>query len=470
MPKGVEHMANADNCDDPQVVGENISGLSNAAALHGRSVAYIAWGVRSQDHAIIGTTFRPRVEKVKGQELENWLVTQLEPRIDLKILDGTVDGNPVVVFEVQAASYLPVRFRGVEYLRVGSYTKKLADHPEKERALWKLFSHTPFEEGTALPGVSSDKVLELVDYPEFFNLTKQPLPDNRAAIMRRLGAEKLIVHRSANRYDITNLGAMLFARSLRSFERLGRKALRVIIYRGVNRVETVREQVGDRGYAVGFQRIIGFINDRLPQNEQLGQALRRDVRMYPEIAIRELVANALIHQDFTATGAGPMVEIFDDRMDISNPGIPLIDTLRFIDEPPRSRNETLAALMRRMNMCEERGSGIDKVISAIEAYQLPAPDFRVAGSSTVAVLLGPRNFAQMDREERVRACYQHACLLYVSGKRMTNATLRARLGIKESNYPMASRIIRDTIDGKLIRAHLIGSGGKKDSSYVPFWA
>jgi len=192
--------------------------------------------------------------------------------------------------------------------------------------------------------------------------------------------------------------------------------------------------------------------------------------MYPEIAIRELVANALIHQDFNITGAGPMVEMFDDRMEITNPGVPLIDTLRFIDEPPISRNETLAALMRRMAICEERGSGIDKVIFNVEVFQLPAPDFRVAGSSTVAVLYGPREFSRMNREERIRACYQHACLQYVSGKRMRNASLRKRLGIVDRDYPMASRIIRDTIDAKLINLHGEGSGSKRDASHVPFWA
>lgn len=156
--------------------------------------------------------------------------------------------------------------------------------------------------------------------------------------------------------------------------------------------------------------------------------------MYPEIAIRELVANTLIHQDFNITGAGPKIEVFADRMEISNPGIPLIDTLRFIDEPPHSRNEALASLMRRMHICEERGSGIDKVIFYVEVFQLPAPDFRVSGNSTVAVFFAPpREFSQMDRQERIRACYQHACLQYVSGKRMANVSLRKRLGIKDSN-------------------------------------
>jgi ATP-dependent DNA helicase RecG len=157
-------------------------------------------------------------------------------------------------------------------------------------------------------------------------------------------------------------------------------------------------------------------------------------------------------------------------MEITNPGVPLIEILRFIDEPPRSRNETLASFMRRMAVCEERGSGIDKVIFNVEVFQLPAPDFRITGDSTVTVLYGPRKFSQMNRDERVRACYQHACLQYVSGKRMTNASLRKRLGIDDANYPQASRIISDAMDDKLLKPHGGSIESKKYASYVPFWA
>jgi predicted HTH transcriptional regulator len=362
-----------------------------------------------------------------------------------------------------------VRFKGIEYIRVGSYKKKLHEHPEKERDLWRLFERTLFEDGIAKEEASEDDVLSLLDYTSYFRLMKQRLPDNRAVILERLSKEGIICAATGGGYDVTNVGAILFANALTPFGRLSRKGLRVIIYSGTNRVGAIKEQTGDKGYAVGFENAVRYINDQLPQNEQIGQALRQEVRMYPEIAIRELVANALIHQDFSITGAGPMVEIFSDRMEISNPGVPLIDTLRFIDEPPRSRNEKLAALMRRMNICEERGSGIDKVIFEVEVFQLPAPDFRVAGENTIALLYGPRKFAQMDRAERVRACYQHACLLYVSGKRLSNASLRKRLGIEDSNYPMASRIIRDAIDARLVKAH--GEGrSRRDATYVPFWA
>lgn len=470
LPRETEWVEFKLNNAEPQQIGNNISALSNSAALNREPAAYIIWGIEDEEHRIVGTTFHPRRARKGNQELENWIVTQLEPAIDLQIRELEVDEYHVVVFEIQPATNTPVRFRGCEYIRVGSCTKKLADHPEKERALWGLFSEVPFEDGIASSDVSSDDVLSLIDYPKYFGLMNQPLPDNRVAILRKLESENVIRPKDRDRFDITNLGGILFAVSLDKFPRLARKALRVIIYRGNNRVETLKEQPVVRGYAVGFEGAVSFINSQLPQNEQIEQALRREVRTYPEIAIRELVANALIHQDFNVTGAGPMVEIFTDRMEISNPGVPLIDTLRFIDEPPRSRNETLAALMRRMKICEERGSGIDKVIVAVEAYQLPAPDFRLAGAGTISVLYGPREFSQMDREERIRACYQHSCILYVSGKRMTNTTLRERFGTEEKNYPIASRIIRDTIEAELIKSHGSGGGSRKYASYVPFWA
>ncbi len=455
------------NNTEPQEIGEYISALANSAALHREKQAFILWGVEDGTHELVGTAFRPRQRKMGNEELENWLLHILAPGVGLHIHEGEVDERHVVVFEIQAASHQPVSFAGVEYIRVGSYKKKLRGHPEKERALWALFAEKPFEECVAAANVSSDEVLSLIDYTSCFRLLGIPLPDNRQAIFERLAAEKIILPCLGDRFDITNVGAVLFASDLRQFSRLARKAPRVVIYKSDNRTETIKEQAGAKGYAVGFEGLVDYISDQLPQNEEIEKALRRQVRVFPELAIRELVANALIHQDFSLTGTGPMIEVFCDRMEITNPGLPLIDTLRFIDEPPQSRNETLAGLMRRMNICEERGSGIDKVIVQVEAFQLPAPDFRTTTSHTVAVLFGPREFAEMDRQDRIRACYQHACLWYVSGKQMTNASLRQRLKIKKKSYPIASRIIRDTIDADLIRH---AGGTRKDAKYVPFWA
>jgi ATP-dependent DNA helicase RecG len=470
LPHETEWVEFKHNLAVHQDIGEYISALSNSACLHDKDFAYLVWGIDSQTHKIIGTTFSPRSEKHGNQELESWLALQLQPRIDFTMYEFDADGCPVVMFIINPARQTPVAFRGEEFIRIGSYKKKLKEFPEKERKLWSKFSKLAFEKDFAARNLNADEVLSLIDYPAYFELMGQTLPDNRAAILERLRSEKIITPSRKNSYDITNLGAILFAKKLSSFEYLARKALRVIIYRGTNRIETIKEQVGGKGYAVGFEGLITYINDQLPRNEELGQAFRKEILMFPEVAIRELVANALIHQDLHIAGSSPMVEIFTDRIEITNPGTPLIDTLRFIDEPPQSRNETLAGFMRRLNICEERGSGIDKVIFAIEFYQLPAPEFIVTDNHTKAILFAPKKLTEMDKKDKIRACYQHACLCYVSNMHMTNATLRKRFSIEEANSAIASRIISDTLEEKLIKPYDPENKSRKHAKYIPFWA
>lgn len=400
----------------------------------------------------------------------------LHPQVNIQIHEFRHEGKPVVILEVPCATHAPIRFGSEAFLRVGSLKKKLKDYPAREAALWASFASTPFEVGIARADVPAAEVLALLDFSGAFDLLRIPLPSNRAAILARLAEERMVVPRPGGAYDITNLGAILFAKDLNRFDRLGRKALRIIKYRVAGRTETEREwrdPPSQRGYALAFEPAVSFINSQLPQNEPIGRAFRTEVRMYPETAIRELVANALIHQDFSVTGSGPMVEIFPERIEITNPGEPLVDTLRFIDTPPRSRNEGLAAMMRRVKICEEGGTGIDKAVQAIETFQLPPPDFAAIATMqpgfTRATLFAYRTYSEMDQKQRIQACYQHACLCFVSGKMMTNATLRERFGVEPQNYSMVSRIIRETIAANLIRP-FDQVTSKRYMKYLPFWA
>jgi ATP-dependent DNA helicase RecG len=268
---------------------------------------------------------------------------------------------------------------------------------------------------------------------------------------------------------ITNLGAILFAKRLDQFDRLARKAPRVIVYEGKNKLKTKSDKPGMKGYAVGFQGLVEFINGLVPSNEIIERAIRREVKMFPEVAVRELVANALIHQDFNESGTSVMIELYEDRMEISNPGKPFISPDRFIDEY-QSRNEQLADLMRRLGICEEKGSGIDKVIQAAEVYQLPAPDFRVGEKRTSVVLFAHKEFEAMERNDRIRATYQHCCLRYVMNEKMTNQSLRERFRLPEKKTESVSRAIRDTVEMGKIKLADPEQSSLRYRSYIPFWA
>ena len=453
----------------PQDIGEYVSALANSAALSGKPFAYVVWGIADHDHAVVGTSFNPRAEKVGNEELESWLLRLLAPKINFCFSKVSVEEHSVVLLEIERAFRHPVQFYGEEYIRVGSYKKKLKDFPEKEKALWRIFDQTPFENDVAAERVSDDEVLRQLDYPAYFELLGLPLPENRSGILNALASDDLIRRCDAGGWNMTNLGVVLFAKELRNLPSLRRKAIRVIQYRGRSRIETLREQVGNRGYASGFEGLIQFINGLLPSNEVIEAALRKTVPRFPELAVRELVANALIHQDFTITGAGPMVEIFEDRIEITNPGAPLVDIQRFVDTPPRSRNESLASFMRRIGICEERGSGIDKVVFEVELYRLPAPLFEAPGGFTRTVLFAHKALADMDTAERVQACYLHACLKHVTRDFLTNASLRERFGIKEKNRAVVSRYIREAVDGGMIKP-FDEHASRRMMKYVPFWA
>jgi len=210
--------------------------------------------------------------------------------------------------------------------------------------------------------------------------------------------------------------------------------------------------------------------DQLQVSEIIEKALRQKAKIYPEVAVREFVANALIHQDLTIRGSGVMIEIFEDRIEITNPGMPLVDTNRFIDSAPKSRNETLAGLMRRLNICEERGSGIDRAVEAIELYQLPAPKFLSGDDYTRVIMYSPRTLTKMSIDDRVRACYQHTCLHYVNNEPVNNQSIRRRFNISKNNVSFASKIISEALEARLIKPSDPENQSKKFASYIPFWA
>ena len=149
------------------------------------------------------------------------------------------------------------------------------------------------------------------------------------------------------------------------------------------------------------------------------------------------------------------------------PGVPLVDPNRFLDLLPKSRNDALASSMCRMGFCEEQGSGVDKVLLAVEAHQMPKPDFCQDGDSVMVTLYAPRRFADMSPSERIRACYLYAALKWVIGESMKNATLCERFDINRKNSDQASNVFRQTLEKGLIKH---ADPKHPRTAYLPYWA
>jgi predicted HTH transcriptional regulator len=252
-----------------------------------------------------------RTPKIGGQVLALWLANSLQPSIAFSFRIVLHPAGRLVLLEIPAATGAPVAFNSVPYIRIGSATPKLTEYPQRYQQLIERLQPYRWEQGIARQYATGNEVLDLLDYSQYFRLTKQPLPDNRSGIFDKLEGDRLIVRDVCERWNITNLGAILFATRLGDFDApLARKAVRFVAYGGRNRAATVTHRHdGQKGYAIGFEGLVSYLNDLLPKNEHIGSALREAHPLFPELAIRELVANALIHQDMTVSGAGPQIEL-----------------------------------------------------------------------------------------------------------------------------------------------------------------
>jgi len=355
------------------------------------------------------------------------------------------------------------------YIRSGGSTRKAS---RQEVGGLMLNSKTPqFEELHCSALKSAHEVMNLLDYRSIFKLLGKPVPQSNEEILQWMKDERMIEEVDGAGFYITNFGALAAAHNLHDFDTLSRKSIRLIRYEGMNKLKTEKEYPGSKGYAIGFSGLISFIRALLPGSEILKNALRAETSVYPETALREIIANALIHQDFTIRGSAAMIEIFDDRIEVSNPGklLPTKQLDRLIGTTPESRNEILAAAFRRYNICEERGSGFQKAVAAIELYGLPPLKFSETENSFRVIMYSPRKFADMTPDERIEAAYQHSIIKYYSSGGMTNTSLRERFRMHEKQRPQVSLVIKEALRLGKIKPKDPNNESTKFAEYVPYW-
>lgn len=225
----------------------------------------------------------------------------------------------------------------------------------------------------------------------------------------------------------------------------------------------------ESGYAAGFNVMMQYVEALLPSREIITSTVRETKREYPPAAVREAIANALIHQDLSVRGSCVLVEIFANRIEVTNPGRPLVDVMRIIDNPPRTRNGKLASLMRRLNLCEELGTGWDRITLACEKMHMPAPRVDLYDENMKVSIFDARPFAELTSQDRLWSCYMHTCLKYINGEQATNSSMRERFDIPTSTSGSISRLIKTAIAKGMIRP-LDKESAPKYMCYVPSWA
>lgn len=379
------------------------------------------------------------------------------------------EGHSILFVYIPEQKNKPVYLRGKDifssYCRSAGRTEKMSQHAIK--LLLAESEGISFEQAVAMADVDGEDVLRLLNYKKFYEMLDRPIPTTTDGILSNMAEYKICEYDNKRKlWAITNLGAIMFADNLKDFKSLETKSVIVRRYAGTNNRTTILEQFGRYGYAVGFDGLIDFIMKNTSVENI--DVRREDIPTYPRIAIREFVANALVHQDFAITGIPITIEIFSNRLVITNPGAPLNDINRLIDLPPNSRNEKLAHLMFLLGICERRGSGIDRAVEAIEKMYLPAVKITKSEQSTRVILFPKKNIQEMTKREKIDICYQHACLMFEDHRPINNQSIRERFNLDKNKSSVASRIIADTVEAGLIKMSDVDMS-KKYATYIPYY-
>lgn len=404
------------------------------------------------------------ITKKLGNIAKNNLAWSIQ--LEHAVLD--FEGHPLLFVHIPEQQNKPVYLRGRDiyesYIRSAGHSVRMSR--EQVHEMMAQSHGLTFEKRIAKDGLSQDEVLYLLDYRKLYELLNRKVPQDKERILENM-IELGMVESGEKHFNILNLGAILFAKRLQDFESLKRKEVIVRKYAGSNNRVLSLEYKMTTGYAVGLEELIDVVM-QFTGTEYI-EVKRTTIPTYPRVAIRELAANLCVHQDFAITGMPITIEVFDNRLVMTNPGTCLNDVNRLIDLPPHSRNEAMAQLMLQLDLCERRGSGYDRAVEAIEAMRLPAYKVQSGDDYTRVFLYPKKDVKDMTKEERIQACYQHTCLLYEDNVPVTNQTMRDRFGLDSKGTTMISHIIADTIERGLIKPENPERISRRYATYIPFY-
>jgi ATP-dependent DNA helicase RecG len=374
---------------EPQELGEYLSALANAASLRGKPRAYLVFGVEDKTHTICGTSFKPWAAKGPGnQSLLIWLATHLQPNVGFEVHLLVVDGNHVVMFEVSPATDQPVRFKQTAYIRVGSSKTVLANHPEKERALWARRIDWSAQ-------VCDRATVDDLD-PAAIRAAREQyaIKNPRRAEEARAWIDPTFL----NKAKLTIRGAITNAAILL----LGREESAALLSPAVAKISWILRD--EKGAEVDYQHfgppLLLNVNGVLSRVRNLtiralpsGTLFPTEMAQYDDWVIREALHNCIAHQDYNLGGRINVVET-PDHLTLTNLGSFLpgsVETVVEQDAPPELyRNPFLAEAMVNLNMIDTQGGGIKRMFAKQRARFFPLPDFDLSDPGRVMVTIAGR--------------------------------------------------------------------------------
>lgn len=449
------------NNEEPQAIGEYISALANSASLHDQEYGYLVFGIKDKTHEVVGTDFKPRKKKIGNQELENWLITQLQPSMDFKIFEFDYSAKPMVLFRIEPATNTPISFKGIEYIRVGSYKKKLADHPEKARKIWIKRPAVDWSaqvcEGASLDDLDPRAVARARD--EF----KKKYPDKAVEVDSWDDVTFLNKAKISIQGKITRTAILL----------LGKEESEHFISPSVAKISWIlkNEQNIEKDYEhfappfllntdVLFSKIRNLKYRYLQENT----LFPTEITQYEPYVIREALHNCIAHQDYELRGRINVIELPDELL-FTNLGkfIPeSVETVIEQDAPAEHyRNHFLANAMVNLKMIDTQGGGIKKMFMMQRSRFFPLPEYDLSEPERVKVKIYgkilDKNYTQILIAKTDIDLKTVICLDKVQKKK--------RLNEQEYKFIKPRKLVEGRYPNLFVAAHIAAVTGDK-SAYI----
>lgn len=371
---------------EPQILGEYLSSLANAACLAGKPRGYLVFGIQDQTHAVVGTQFDPYAVKAKGnQDLLLWLAAGLQPNVGFEVHVLAHPKGKVVFFEVGPAWDRPVRFYGAAHIRVGTSKTELYKYPEKERAIWSRRTDWSGQvrEGATLTDLDA---AALVKAREQFCVKH---PHQAAEVATWDDATFLNKARFTVRGAVTNAALLL----------LGKPESAALLSPAVARISWILKDAQNREldyehfgppFLLQVDRVLGRIRNLNIRTMPSGTLFPQEITQYDPWVIREALHNAIAHQDYGLRGRVNVVETPSSIL-LTNVGSFLpgdVDKVILQDAPLEIyRNPFLAEAMVNLNMIDTQGGGIKRMYQKQMQRFFPMPDYNLSETDRVQVTI-----------------------------------------------------------------------------------
>jgi ATP-dependent DNA helicase RecG len=327
--------------------------------------------------------------KIRGITMDNsrrsrlqQILNCIEPHIEVICKEISIDRTTVLYIECKSGKEKPYTVSGNIIVRNGPNSEKITS-VQRMRDFFQQSDKIFFDETPCKKFV----------YPDDFDDSAFQYFLDASGIQNTLPRQIILenLQLSQEKGQFKNGAVLFFASDPQKFHE--HAITRCLLFKGTTKTIILDDKIFSGNLIQQYTNTLAYLHQKLNLNYIIkGDGPRTEALEIPEEVFREALVNALCHRDYYEKGAVTHVEIFDDRVEISNPG-GLVNSIarEEFGKKSLSRNPLVFGLFQRMALVEKVGSGISRIREEMNKAGLPAPTFSLEGIFT-AKFYRPLNF------------------------------------------------------------------------------